>query len=1062
MLSEIGRRPMLAGNEGSFGDEFEKEIGMLLREQRRQEVDDRESELNIFRSGSAPPTVEGSLNAVGGLFAAGGGGGGGGASAFSDFPGAKNGFASEEELRSDPAYLQYYYSNVNLNPRLPPPLLSKEDWRFAQRMKGGGSSVLGGIGDRRKVNRADDASQRSLFSMPPGFNSRKQESEVEPDKVRGSAEWGVDGLIGLPGLGLGNKQKSLAEIFQDDLGRASPVSGLPSRPASRNAFDENVDGSAEADLAHLHRDVMASDGLRSSANGQGSSAAQSMGPPSSYSYAAALGASLSRSTTPDPQLVARAPSPCLTPIGGGRVGTSEKRGISSPSSFNAVSSGINESGDLVGPFSSMNLSANGVIDDENHLPSQIKQDVDDHQKYLFGLQGGESHARQLTYLKKSESGHMHMPSVPHSAKGSYSDLGKSNGGGPDFSNSSSDRQVELQKAAVSSNNLYLKGSPTSNHNGGGSLHPQYQQVDTANSSFSNYGLSGYSMNPALASMVASQLGTGNLPPLFESAMGSPGMDSRVLGGGMASGPNLAAAASESHNLGRLGSPIAGSGLQAPFVDPMYLQYLRTSEYAAAQLAALNDPSMDRNYLGNSYMNLLELQKAYLGALLSPQKSQYGVPLGGKSAGSNQHGYYGNPAFGVGMSYPGSPMASPVIPNSPIGPGSPMRHNELNMCFPSGMRNLAGGVMGPWHLDGSGNIDESFASSLLEEFKSNKAKSFELSEIGGHVVEFSADQYGSRFIQQKLETATTEEKNMVYQEIMPQALALMTDVFGNYVIQKFFEHGLQSQRRELANKLFGHVLTLSLQMYGCRVIQKAIEVVDLDQKIKMVEELDGHVMRCVRDQNGNHVIQKCIECVPEDAIHFIVSTFFDQVVTLSTHPYGCRVIQRVLEHCNDMNTQGKVMDEILGAVSMLAQDQYGNYVVQHVLEHGKPHERSAIIKELAGKIVQMSQQKFASNVVEKCLTFGGPAERELLVKEMLGTTDENEPLQAMMKDQFANYVVQKVLETCDDQQRELILSRIKVHLNALKKYTYGKHIVARVEKLVAAGERRIAAQSSHPV
>lgn len=57
---------------------------------------------------------------------------------------------------------------------------------------------------------------------------------------------------------------------------------------------------------------------------------------------------------------------------------------------------------------------------------------------------------------------------------------------------------------------------------------------------------------------------------------------------------------------------------------------------------------------------------------------------------------------------------------------------------------------------------------------------------------------------------------------------------------------------------------------------------------------------------------------------------------------------------------------------------------------------------------------------------------------------------MMKDQFANYVVQKVLETCDDQQLELILNRIKDHLNALKKYTYGKHIVARVEKLVAAG------------
>ena len=216
MLSELGRRPMLGGSEGSFGDEFEKEIGLLLREQRRQDADDRERELNMCRSGSAPPTVEGSLSAVGGLFGGvGGGGGGGGAAAFAEFSEAKNGngFVSEEELRSDPAYLSYYYSNVNLNPRLPHPLISKEDWRFAQRLKGG-SSVLGGIGDRRKGSRADDGSGRSLFSMPPGFNSRKQESEFESEKGRASGEWGGDGLIGLPGLGLGSKQKSLAEIIQ--------------------------------------------------------------------------------------------------------------------------------------------------------------------------------------------------------------------------------------------------------------------------------------------------------------------------------------------------------------------------------------------------------------------------------------------------------------------------------------------------------------------------------------------------------------------------------------------------------------------------------------------------------------------------------------------------------------------------------------------------------------------------------------------------------------------------------------------------------------------------------
>ncbi|MCI01227.1 pumilio-like protein, partial [Trifolium medium] len=84
---------------------------------------------------------------------------------------------------------------------------------------------------------------------------------------------------------------------------------------------------------------------------------------------------------------------------------------------------------------------------------------------------------------------------------------------------------------------------------------------------------------------------------------------------------------------------------------------------------------------------------------------------------------------------------------------------------------------------------------------------------------SADQHGSRFIQQKLESCGVEEKALVFKEVLPHASKLMTDVFGNYVIQKFFEYGNPEQRRELADKLAGQILPLSLQMYGCRVIQK---------------------------------------------------------------------------------------------------------------------------------------------------------------------------------------------------------------------------------------------------
>ncbi len=85
--------------------------------------------------------------------------------------------------------------------------------------------------------------------------------------------------------------------------------------------------------------------------------------------------------------------------------------------------------------------------------------------------------------------------------------------------------------------------------------------------------------------------------------------------------------------------------------------------------------------------------------------------------------------------------------------------------------------------------------------------------------------------------------------------------------------------------------------------------------------------------------------------------YDQVFALSTHPYGCRVIQRILEHCNGDQTTS-ILEELHQNTEQLVQDQYGNYVVQHVLEHGRPEDKSKIILMVRGKVLNLSQHKFA--------------------------------------------------------------------------------------------------------
>ncbi|XP_050384760.1 pumilio homolog 4 [Argentina anserina] len=998
------------GSNGNLEDVLQSELELILREHRNQHAIHRDRDLNMYRSGSAPPTVEGSLSAVGSLFR------------NNDFMdrdmssriGSNNGDLSEDEIRSHPAYLSYYYSHDNINPRLPPPLLSREDWRVAQRFQSGPS--FEGNGDWRRNNFVDDG-DKSLFSMQLGLSAQKAENDLI--KLRNvnrssmhrqaSSEWldrNSNNLTGFSTNGLGARRKSFADILQEGIDQPALLLGSLSRPSSRNAFGDGINptGIANPHQVGLCNGVDSIEVMHTGAAPHGLIGMQNHVAPVSHSFSSG-GGPLSRSRTPDPQLFG---SSGLPPHVGGVFPNAGGSDIHSDNS-----SAMTELHSMTTDLSGLSLSKVRSADEDSRLQSQLRRDLDNQRDFLFNTPNSQNQRLQQQLIEKFNA-------ETFSLNANYAHLANKNG---ILTNRNAPHEHVNFRRRTSSPSLYSNESSFGLETFEG-LNAHYQGANTPGIDFDGHASGAYPVNQKLNSHI----------------------DTGFTGSG------------DSQSMNRLRNKV-DHGLHSSYVDPSHIQLLQKNIYARHALASPSGYSLGKNNFGTLHGELEGIQKAYLKAILAQaqRKQQYEMPLLNKSGGFN-HGYFGNPSYGLGMTYPGISVA-----NS-FGSGSSMFQNEKISRFNSMMRSSMAASVGTWHSDVGNDLEGRHASStpsssLLEEFKNNKNKSFELADIVDHVVPFSTDQYGSRFIQQKLETATVDEKIKIFPEIIPHARTLMTDVFGNYVIQKFFEHGTESQRKELTSQLTGHVLPLSLQMYGCRVIQKALEVVDMDQQAQMVSELDGSVMKCVRDQNGNHVIQKCIECVPQDQIQFLISSFYGQVVTMSTHPYGCRVIQRVLEHCGDLKTQELIMDEVMQSVCILAQDQYGNYVIQHVLEHGKPHERSAIIHKLAGQIVKMSQQKFASNVVEKCLTFGSPEERQLLVKEMLGSTDENEPLQAMMKDPFGNYVVQKVLETCDDHSLELIVSRIKVHLTALKKYTYGKHIVSRVEKLIATGERRIGLSSS---
>ena len=385
-------------------------------------------------------------------------------------------------------------------------------------------------------------------------------------------------------------------------------------------------------------------------------------------------------------------------------------------------------------------------------------------------------------------------------------------------------------------------------------------------------------------------------------------------------------------------------------------------------------------------------------------------------------------------------------------------------------------------NGSGDCgDSSGTNSLVAEFRSlnNHAREeWTLERISGNILAFCTDQYGSRFIQEKLAMRATTEAALwqVFREIEAEIDTLMKDVFGNYVIQKLFEFGPVSLRTELTSHVKGRVTELSSHMYGCRVIQKALEFATQQDALELIAELncDG-IATATLDQNANHVVQKALQITRQiadsmpgesDVLFARMQYMVDAVtgrgggtsealLTTCRHKYGCRVVQRTLEYCLS-GQKAPILDQLVAAFDTLVWHEYGNYVMQHVLIHGRTQDQKAICEAVAATLEAVSRHKYASNVVEQCLKDAPSELCTALIDTFLETAfvapdggSQDCPIISLAKNQFGNYVIQRMMDKCSERQTTFMVAGLQPYLHTLRNSPYAKQIIARVERSGAA-------------
>lgn len=309
-----------------------------------------------------------------------------------------------------------------------------------------------------------------------------------------------------------------------------------------------------------------------------------------------------------------------------------------------------------------------------------------------------------------------------------------------------------------------------------------------------------------------------------------------------------------------------------------------------------------------------------------------------------------------------------------------------------------------------------------------------------------DRQGSRMLQEKIQECSAVERKYIFDALIPRLPELVFDSSSNYVIQKLCEYTTPENQGAFLAFFLSDIHHVVEHQTGCRVLQKFIEHTSASDVDQIFQALKDDLVSISYSSNGNHIVQRFIEMLPH-RLEEIVTVLQPHVANLVIDNCGCRVMQKMFDQY-DISQLRPLVEEVLSCAADLATNQYGNYVVQNILEDGPDDDIAVLINSFAGGFYQFSIHKFASNVIEKCIRRATPEQREEIFAEIIGTPDywENGRILKMVGDQFGNYVVQRIIEFGNEDQQNAIYEVVYDNADDLFTRNYAKHVISRLQAL----------------
>ena len=245
------------------------------------------------------------------------------------------------------------------------------------------------------------------------------------------------------------------------------------------------------------------------------------------------------------------------------------------------------------------------------------------------------------------------------------------------------------------------------------------------------------------------------------------------------------------------------------------------------------------------------------------------------------------------------------------------------------------------------------SSLLYSFSEDKKfssqnKFYPISYSKTTILSAFHNQINTRILQKSLCDISKETKNTIIKELSGKFSKIIKNKNGNYFCNDLFKVCDKNQRITILKEICNNLSEDCADEYGTHPIQTLIELSECEEEYKLILSSFKNynkILIASLNLNGSYVIQKIIVHIPERyRIEFNIM-FIKFLSILSMDMYGVCTVKKFIGYTKNELLVKQILNIILTNFVNISENQYGNYLIQYLLEYWWNRNEGIFLKKL---------------------------------------------------------------------------------------------------------------------